>query len=165
MDTAVTRTITGRAGKRRSLSNPNNLWKTDAGSRSRSCYDMGVDKGGYLRLTATLKVGGPMPVLVQAGDKAAAITWDDCFSGKVRNEHTRLAYERHVRHFLSWATHNNRTALAEITAGDVGRLSDPWHRKKIPVQKETSPVRFTQVFQPGQRTKENRRHHRRPSDV
>ncbi len=67
--------------------------------------------------------GGPLPALVIESGRPGATAWDDFFDGKLgKNKHTRLAYERAVRYFLTWAeTHVPDKSLAQITAGDVGR--------------------------------------------
>jgi integrase/recombinase XerD len=55
--------------------------------------------------------------------RAAATAWDDFFDGKLHDRpNTRLAYERAVRYFLTWAqVHVPEKSLAQITAGDIGR--------------------------------------------
>ncbi len=67
--------------------------------------------------------GGPLPALVIESGRPGATAWDDFFDGKLgRNKYTRLAYERAVRYFLTWAQdHVPDKSLIEITAGDVGR--------------------------------------------
>ncbi len=67
--------------------------------------------------------GGPLPALVIESGRPGATAWDDFFNGKLgKNTHTRLAYERAVRYFLTWAQdHVPEKSLAQITAGDVGR--------------------------------------------
>ncbi len=48
--------------------------------------------------------GGPLPALVVESGRPGATAWDDFFDGKLgKNKHTRLAYERAVRYFLTWA--------------------------------------------------------------
>ena len=68
-----------------------------------------------------LTIGGPLPALVIDSGKAAETAWDDFFAGRIRNKHTKRAYERAVRNFLAWAEASGRNHLAKITAGDVGR--------------------------------------------
>ncbi len=46
--------------------------------------------------------GGPLPALVIESGRPGATAWDGFFDGKLgRNKHTRLAYERAVRYFLT----------------------------------------------------------------
>jgi site-specific recombinase XerD len=61
-----------------------------------------------------------LPTLVVRAGAAAAQAWTDFFDAKVRNEHTRRAYGRCVRHFLDWCE-VERLELPRIMAGDVGR--------------------------------------------
>lgn len=61
-----------------------------------------------------------LPALVVRAGGAAAQAWTDFFDSKVRNDHTRRAYERSVRHFLAWSEAQG-LELARIMAGDVGR--------------------------------------------
>ena len=67
--------------------------------------------------------GGPLPALVIESGRPGATAWDDFFDGKLgKNKHTRVAYERAVRYFLTWAgEHVPDKSLAQISAGDVGR--------------------------------------------
>ena len=62
----------------------------------------------------------PLPALVVRAGRPAAQAWPDFFDGKVRNRHTRRAYERAVRHFLAWCVSED-LELPRIMAGDVGR--------------------------------------------
>lgn len=63
---------------------------------------------------------GELPALVVRVGGPAAQAWTDFFDGKVRNDHTRRAYERAVRHFLQWCE-AEELELPRIMAGDVGR--------------------------------------------
>src|SRR5436190_12052795 len=63
---------------------------------------------------------GELPALVVRAGGPAAQAWTDFFDGKVRNRHTRRAYERAVRHFLSWCVSED-LELPRIMVGDVGR--------------------------------------------
>ncbi len=73
-----------------------------------------------------IEQGGPpgrrpdeLPALViRAGRPARA--WTDFFDGRLRNDHTRRAYARSVRHFLAWCE-REQLDLPRIMAGDVGR--------------------------------------------
>lgn len=61
-----------------------------------------------------------LPALVVRAGGPAAQAWTDFFDGRVRNDHTRRAYSRSVRHFLEWAA-REQLELPRIMAGDVGR--------------------------------------------
>ena len=61
-----------------------------------------------------------LPALVARAGGPAAQAWTDFFDGKVRNDHTRRAYARSVRHFLAWCE-GQGLELARVMAGDVGR--------------------------------------------
>src|SRR3954470_19517680 len=63
---------------------------------------------------------GGLPALVVRAGGPAAQAWTDFFDGKVRNDHTRRAYQRAVKHFLAWADAEG-LELPRIRAGDVGR--------------------------------------------
>ena len=74
-----------------------------------------IEQGGPPRQRA-----GELPALIVRAGGPAAQAWTDFFDGKVRNRHTRRAYERAVRHFLSWCVSED-LELPRIMAGDVGR--------------------------------------------
>ena len=79
--------------------------------------------------------GGPLPTKIVAYGEPAQIAWDDFFAGSIANPHTRLAYERAVRYFLTWTdAHVSDKSLPHLTAGDVGRylqtLSGGLQKKK-----------------------------------
>src|SRR3954453_19920598 len=61
-----------------------------------------------------------LPALVVRAGGPAAQAWTDFFDGKVRNRHTRKAYQHSVRHFLAWCDGED-LELPRIMAGDVGR--------------------------------------------
>jgi site-specific recombinase XerD len=61
-----------------------------------------------------------LPALVVKAGGPAAQAWTDFFDGRLRNDHTRRAYQRAVRHFLDWCEREN-LELPRIMAGDVGR--------------------------------------------
>src|SRR3954468_20402744 len=63
---------------------------------------------------------GDLPALVERAGGPAAQAWTDFFDGKVRNHHTRRAYARAVKHFLTWCDAEG-LELPRIRAGDVGR--------------------------------------------
>jgi site-specific recombinase XerD len=68
-------------------------------------------------------VVGNMPASISAAGAAAAFAWEEFFSGKLRNLHTRAAYLRAVRRFLGWAE-SHKLELARLTPGMVGRYFD-----------------------------------------
>jgi site-specific recombinase XerD len=71
---------------------------------------------------ASATPGGPLPSLILDVGHAGQTAWDDFFSGSIPNDHTRAAYERALRYFLTWAKVKiPQKSLPEITAGDVGR--------------------------------------------
>ncbi len=65
----------------------------------------------------------PAPKMVTSVGKAGAFAWDEFFLGKIRNPHTRVAYERAVRRFLAWCG-QQKMGLVGITPGMVGRYFD-----------------------------------------
>ena len=79
------------------------------------------------RLPATDKTS-PAPTLVgsrlvtEAGP-AAGFAWDEFFRGSLRNPHTRTAYGRAVRDFLTWLAPCG-VPLAQLTPGIVGSYFD-----------------------------------------
>jgi site-specific recombinase XerD len=64
--------------------------------------------------------GEELPALVTRAGGPAAQAWTDFFDGKVRNDHTRRAYQRAVQHFLAWCE-GEGLELPRIMAGDIGR--------------------------------------------
>ncbi|MGD9711880.1 MAG: tyrosine-type recombinase/integrase [Thermomicrobiales bacterium] len=60
--------------------------------------------------------------VVRTGD-AGKFAWEEFFRGKIRNTHTRRAYERGVRRFLAWVEVQN-LELHHITPGIVGEYFD-----------------------------------------
>jgi site-specific recombinase XerD len=61
-----------------------------------------------------------LPALILLSGPAAAQAWTHFVDGKARNDHTRRAYSRAVRHFLAWCE-SQGLELRRIMAGDVGR--------------------------------------------
>ncbi|MFO0812100.1 MAG: tyrosine-type recombinase/integrase [Gemmatales bacterium] len=59
-----------------------------------------------------------MPALLQASGSAAQFAWDEFFLGHIQNDHTRTAYERAVRRFMTWAAPQIQH-LTAITPGMV----------------------------------------------
>lgn len=64
-----------------------------------------------------------VPTMVLAAGNAAEFAWEEFFLGKIRNQHTRMAYRRAVRRFLAWCEPQG-VELARITPGMVGRYFD-----------------------------------------
>ncbi len=67
-----------------------------------------------------MRRAGELPALVARAGGPATQAWTDFFDRKVRNDHTRRAYSRSVRHFLEWCE-GEGLELSRIMAGDVGR--------------------------------------------
>lgn len=74
-----------------------------------------------------------VPRLIAAAHPAAAFVWDEFFGGMIRNRHTRDAYLRAVRQFLTWAA-TQENSLDRITPGLVGRYFDQ-SAGSLPTQK------------------------------
>ncbi len=66
--------------------------------------------------------GGLPPILARAG-KAAVFAAEEFFFGRLRNEHTRSAYLRAVKRFLTWAE-GRGLELVGIAPKDVGQYFD-----------------------------------------
>lgn len=64
-----------------------------------------------------------LPRLIADAHPGARFASDEFFGGMIRNRHTRDAYLRAVRQFLSWAA-THESALDRITPGLVGRYFD-----------------------------------------
>lgn len=64
-----------------------------------------------------------LPRLIADAGPAAAFAWDEFFSGSIRNRHTRIAYLRAVRQFLTWVE-QREIPLDRVTPGLVGRYFD-----------------------------------------
>jgi site-specific recombinase XerD len=63
------------------------------------------------------------PALVISAGEAGKFAWDEFFKGKIRNSHTRAAYLRAVRQFLSWSE-VWAAELKDITPGMIGDYFD-----------------------------------------
>lgn len=72
--------------------------------------------------TAT-KRESTLPVLVERAGSAAQFAWEEFIYGKIRNPHTRAAYERAIRRFLDHC-HGLSTPLPSISPRDVGTYLD-----------------------------------------
>ena len=64
-----------------------------------------------------------LPQLIADAHPGARFAWDEFFGGMIRNRHTRDAYLRAVRQFLTWAA-SQESSLDRITPGLVGRYFD-----------------------------------------
>jgi len=68
----------------------------------------------------------PLPVLVERAGSAAQFAWEEFIYGKIRNPHTRTAYERAIRRFLSHCDELDKQ-LPTVSPRDVGRYLDQQH--------------------------------------
>ena len=66
---------------------------------------------------------GNTPALVTDAGPAASFAWEEFIYGKIRNQHTRTAYERAIRHFLKHCEKLGKD-LAHISPRDVGAYLD-----------------------------------------
>lgn len=66
---------------------------------------------------------GTLPSIVAHAGAAAQFAWDEFIYGKIRNHHTRVAYERAIRQFMSHCEARNML-LHQITPRDVGNYLD-----------------------------------------
>jgi integrase/recombinase XerD len=62
---------------------------------------------------------GNLPAIITAAGDGARFAWEEFFSGELPNPHTRSAYLRAVRRFLTWCEQGN-VPLYQITPGQVG---------------------------------------------
>jgi integrase/recombinase XerD len=68
-----------------------------------------------------LVLPGPgMPAIVETAGAGARFAWDEFFDAELPNRHTRVAYQRAVRQFLSWCEQRG-AELQRITPGMVGQ--------------------------------------------
>lgn len=65
----------------------------------------------------------PLPTLVESAGAAAQFAWEEFIYGKIRNPHTRAAYERAIRRFLSHCERLNKQ-LPTVSPRDVGSYLD-----------------------------------------
>jgi integrase/recombinase XerD len=63
-------------------------------------------------------VGLSLPAVVVSAGEPASIAWEEFFSARIRNAHTRAAYSLAVRRFLAWLP--PQVSLLKITPGMVG---------------------------------------------
>ena len=64
-----------------------------------------------------------VPALVASAGGAAQFAWEEFIYGKLRNPHTRSAYEHASRRFLNYCRHRGRE-LPRVTPRDVGDYLD-----------------------------------------
>lgn len=69
------------------------------------------------------KSDSPLPILVEKGGAAAQFAWEEFIYGKIRNPHTRAAYERAIRRFLNHCDSLNKQ-LRTVSPRDVGSYLD-----------------------------------------
>lgn len=70
---------------------------------------------------ATIQSG--LPALVAQAGPAAQFAWEEFIFGKIRNQHTRKAYERAIRQFLRHCQSLGRE-LSQVSPKDVGTYLD-----------------------------------------
>lgn len=64
-----------------------------------------------------------LPVLILSAGSAAQFAWEEFIYGKIRNPHTRAAYERAIRQFLAHCDALNKQ-LPTVSPRDVGSYLD-----------------------------------------
>ncbi|MCC7338621.1 MAG: site-specific integrase [Pirellulaceae bacterium] len=64
-----------------------------------------------------------LPALVAQAGPAAQFAWEEFIFGKIRNPHTRKAYERAIRQFLRHCESLGRE-LSQVSPKDVGSYLD-----------------------------------------
>lgn len=67
--------------------------------------------------------GNSLPALVASSGSAAQFAWEEFIYGKIRNPHTRAAYERAIRRFLDHCDSLNKQ-LPTVSPRDVGSYLD-----------------------------------------
>ncbi|TWU62572.1 Tyrosine recombinase XerC [Crateriforma conspicua] len=65
----------------------------------------------------------PVPILIENCGSAARFAWEEFIYGKIRNPHTRIAYERAIRQFLTHCEALNKE-LPTVSPRDVGSYLD-----------------------------------------
>lgn len=83
-------------------------------------------------LIPTSEILPPLPAIVRQAGPAAVFAANEFFYGRVRNEHTRVAYRRAVDRFLAWCEQRG-LELARIAPGDVGQYFDGLRKKNLSV--------------------------------
>ncbi len=74
-------------------------------------------------LVAEAKPASGLPTLVAQAGPAASFAWEEFIYAKIRNPHTRAAYERAIRQFLKHCDQLEKD-LAHISPRDVGTYLD-----------------------------------------
>ena len=64
-----------------------------------------------------------LPVLIENAGSSARFAWEEFIYGRIRNPHTRAAYERAIRQFLSYCETLNKE-LPTVSPRDVGSYLD-----------------------------------------
>lgn len=64
-----------------------------------------------------------LPTLIESAGSAARYAWEEFIYGKIRNPHTRVAYERAIRRFLTHCEGINKE-LPTVSPRDVGSYLD-----------------------------------------
>ncbi len=64
-----------------------------------------------------------VPILIERSGAAARFAWEEFIYGKIRNPHTRAAYERAIRQFLAHCNALNKQ-LPTVSPRDVGSYLD-----------------------------------------
>jgi integrase/recombinase XerD len=73
-----------------------------------------------------------MPAVLSRAGQAAIFAAEEFFFGKIRNEHTRLAYLRAVRMFLLWCEERS-LELVRVTPKDIGQYMDGLKKRNLSV--------------------------------
>ena len=81
------------------------------------------------------RVGTPLPALVAAGGDAARFAYEEFLHGRIRNPHTRRAYERAARRFFD--SFGGSRTLTNITPAGRGAL--PGRVGTVGDQQEAAP--------------------------
>jgi integrase/recombinase XerD len=91
---------------------------------------VGVMEGRLMSTELVLVHGGELvlpgqgiPAIVETAGAGARFAWEEFFSGEIRNVHTRRAYERAVKRFLTWCE-GRGLELPTIRPGQVGEYLD-----------------------------------------
>jgi site-specific recombinase XerD len=78
---------------------------------------------GTIELPVLHSANAGLPALLDAGGPAAQFAWEEFIYAKIRNPHTRLAYERSVKRFLKHCERIGRE-LPQISPRDVASYLD-----------------------------------------
>jgi hypothetical protein len=89
-----------------------------------------------------------LPDIAQRAGIAAVFAAEEFFFGHIRNEHTRAAYLRSVRQFLSWCDARG-LELVRITPKDVGQYLDTLRKCKLSIatrKQQLDPLRSSTAW-------------------